>query len=43
VAWYDGSPGGFTRSLLRVRGDRFYINIGDPQSDVWVTEISVQR
>ncbi len=24
---------------VRVRGDRLYINIGDPQSDVWVTEI----
>jgi Tol biopolymer transport system component len=43
LAWYEGPPGGFARSLLRVRGDRFYINIGDPQSDVWVTEISVQR
>jgi hypothetical protein len=32
-----------TRSLLRVRGDRLYINIGDPESDVWVTEIAVQR
>ena len=43
VAWYDGPPGGFTRSLLRVHGDRFYLNLGDPQGDVWVTEISVQR
>jgi hypothetical protein len=22
-----------------VRGNRLYINIGDPQGDVWVTEI----
>jgi Tol biopolymer transport system component len=43
VAWYDGVPGGFTRSVLRVRGDRLYVNIGNPESDVWVTEISVQR
>jgi Tol biopolymer transport system component len=43
VVWYDGPPGGLTRSLLRVRGDRLYINIGDPESDVWVTEIAVQR
>ena len=43
VAWYDGVPGGFTRSVLRVRGDRLYINIGDPESDVWVTEIATQR
>jgi hypothetical protein len=28
---------------LRLQKDRFYINIGDPQGDVWVTEISVQR
>jgi Tol biopolymer transport system component len=39
VAWYDGVPGGFSRAVLRVRGDRLYINIGDPESDVWVTEI----
>ena len=39
VAWYDGVPGGFTRSVLRVRGDRIYLNIGDPESDVWVTEV----
>jgi len=39
VAWYDGPPGGFSRSVLRVRGDRMYVTIGDPQSDVWVTEI----
>jgi len=43
VAWYDGVPGGFTRAVLRVRGDRLYINIGDPESDVWVTEITLQR
>jgi eukaryotic-like serine/threonine-protein kinase len=39
VAWYDGSPGGLSRSTVRVRGNRLYINIGDPQGDVWVTEI----
>jgi len=43
VAWYDGAPGGFSRSVLRVRGDRLYVNIGDPESDVWSTEIAVQR
>jgi hypothetical protein len=39
VAWYDGPSGGFSRSVLRVRGDRMYVSIGDPESDVWVTEI----
>ena len=39
VAWYDGSPGGLSRSTLRVRGDRIYLTVGDPQSDIWVTEI----
>ena len=39
VAWYDGVAGGFSRSVLRVSGDRFYLNLGDPESDVWVTEI----
>ncbi len=39
VAWYDGVAGGFSRSVLRVSGERFYMNIGDPESDVWVTEI----
>ena len=39
VAWYDGSAGGLSRSTVRVRGNRLYINIGDPQGDVWVTEI----
>jgi len=43
VAWYDGVPGGFTRAVLRVRGDHLYLNIGDPESDVWITEIGVQR
>jgi eukaryotic-like serine/threonine-protein kinase len=42
LAWYEGSPGGLARSLLRVQGDRFYLNPGDPQGDVWVTEISIQ-
>jgi hypothetical protein len=39
VAWYDGVAGGFSRSVLRVSGERFYMNIGDPESDVWVTDI----
>jgi Tol biopolymer transport system component len=43
VAWYDGPTGGFTRSVLRVKGDRLYLNIGDPESDIWMTEIGVQR
>lgn len=43
VAWYDGVPGGFSRSVLRVRGDRMYLSIGDPESDVWVTELALQR
>jgi hypothetical protein len=43
VAWYDGVPGGFTRSVLRVHGDHIYLNIGDPESDVWVTEIQGER
>jgi Tol biopolymer transport system component len=43
VVWYDGPPGGFSRSVLRVSGDRFYVNIGDPESDVWVTEIQTAR
>jgi Tol biopolymer transport system component len=43
VAWYDGVPGGFTRSVLKVRGDRIYLNIGDPESDVWITEITASR
>jgi eukaryotic-like serine/threonine-protein kinase len=43
VAWYDGAPGGLTRSLLRIRGDRLYINIGDPESDVWTTEFQTSR
>jgi Tol biopolymer transport system component len=43
VAWYDGVPGGFSRSVLRIRGDRLYLNIGDPESDIWMTEIGVQR
>jgi len=43
VAWYDGPPGGFSRSVLRVRTDRIYVSIGDPQSDVWVTEIATTR
>jgi len=43
VAWYDGVPGGFTRSVLRVHGDHIYLNIGDPESDVWITEITAVR
>ncbi len=43
VAWYDGASGGFSRSVLRIRGDRLYVNIGDPQGDVWMAELSVTR
>jgi hypothetical protein len=25
---------------LRVRGDRFYFNLGDQQSDLWMAEIA---
>jgi serine/threonine-protein kinase len=43
VAWYDGTPGGFRRSVLEVSGHRFYLNIGDPESDVWVTDVGERR
>jgi serine/threonine-protein kinase len=28
---------------LRIRGDRFYFNLGDQQSDLWMTEIAGSR
>jgi hypothetical protein len=28
---------------LRVRGDRFYFNLGDQQSDLWMAEIAGSR
>ena len=28
---------------LRVRGDRFYFNLGDQQSDIWMAEIAGSR
>jgi hypothetical protein len=28
---------------LRVRGDRFYFNLGDQQSDLWMAEIARSR
>jgi serine/threonine-protein kinase len=43
VASYDGTPGGFGRSVLRVQGNRLYVTLSDPQSDVWITEIVGQR
>jgi eukaryotic-like serine/threonine-protein kinase len=43
VASYDGPPGGINRMVLRVRGNRLYVTQGDPQSDVWITEIVGQR
>jgi TolB protein len=43
VASYDGAPGGANRMLLRVQGNRLYFSLGDPQSDVWTTEIISQR
>jgi len=43
VASYDGAPGGINRLVLRVRGNRLYFSLGDPQSDVWTTEIVGQR
>jgi Tol biopolymer transport system component len=43
VAWYDGVPGGFSRSVLRIRGDRIYLNFGAPESDIWMTEIESPR
>jgi TolB protein len=43
VAWYDGPTSGFSRSVLRVHGNRFYFSVGDPQSDVWMAEIGGKR
>jgi Tol biopolymer transport system component len=33
----------FRASGLRVRGDRFYFNLGDQQSDLWMAEIADSR
>jgi hypothetical protein len=39
MVWFDNPAGGLSRTVLRVRGNRFYFSIGDPQSDIWMTEV----
>jgi eukaryotic-like serine/threonine-protein kinase len=44
VVSFDGAAAsGLSRSTLRVGKSSFYFSIGDPQSDVWMTELSVAR
>jgi serine/threonine-protein kinase len=43
LVWFDNPSGSLGRSVLRVRGNRFYFSHGDPQSDIWMTEVTGSR
>jgi Tol biopolymer transport system component len=43
MAWSDNPSGGLNRAWFRVRGNRFYFTLGDPQSDIWMTELMGSR
>ena len=42
-ALIEFAPIGGETTGLRVRGDRFYFNLGDQQSDLWMAEIAGSR
>ena len=44
VVRFDDPSHRYTRATgIRVRGDRFYFNLGDQQSDLWMAEIAGSR
>jgi hypothetical protein len=40
---FDDPASGLNRAALRVHGNRFYFTLGDPESDVWMTEVTGSR
>lgn len=43
MAHFDGPSRRLDRAVLRVQGNRFYFNLGFPQSDIWMTEVTGSR
>ncbi len=43
MAWYDKPSRSLERAWFRVHGNRFYFALGDPQSDIWMTEVTGPR
>ena len=43
VVSFDNQSSGVNRAWLKVHGNRFYFTLGDPQSDIWMTEVSGTR
>ena len=41
VAWFDQPLTNLGRAVMKIRGNRFYYDLGDSQSDIWMTEIGV--
>jgi eukaryotic-like serine/threonine-protein kinase len=40
MAWSDNQSSGLSRAWLKLHGNRFYFTLGDPQSDIWMTEVA---
>jgi Tol biopolymer transport system component len=43
TVWFDKPPGVLIRPWFKVQGSRIYFAQGDPQSDIWVTEVAGSR
>ncbi len=43
VVSFDKQSSGVNRAWLKLNGNRFYFTLGDPQSDIWMTEVSGRR
>lgn len=37
---FDDRSSGVSRAWIRVHGNRLYFTLGDPQSDLWMTEVT---
>jgi Tol biopolymer transport system component len=42
IVSFEGAPNQ-SRSVLRIIRNHFYFSIGDPQSDIWMTEVKASR
>ncbi|MEZ0335979.1 MAG: hypothetical protein ACAI18_18465, partial [Gemmatimonadales bacterium] len=43
MVWVDDPSRGLNRSWFKVRGNRFYFTLGDPQSDIWMMDVVGSR
>jgi len=39
IAWFDQPVGNLNRAVMKIRRNRFFYDLGDSQSDIWMTEV----